>query len=241
MMQRHIFVLVLTVLLAVPAPYASAQAPATPAISDELTGIQAAVLRTYMPAGTFRGDGVVNLDDSTPISSVAGKTRVSSIAVIVREFDTAENAASGFEQGSARAEASLSGVYEDGTQDITTEELPGIGSQATLVRSDYADEGTEVWLEYVIVQRDKYVFFVRADGSVFLMVPGSDDVDKSLPTQAIATAISTGGEPSPDEPVFKEDGTSSGGLWGFMLPFDDPLLMGLVPFQDTILYPMTDT
>ena len=68
-------------------------------------------------------------------------------------------------------------------------------------------------------------------------MPGSDDIDTSLPTVELAAEIATYGEPSTDEPTFREDGTSTGGLWGFMPPADDPLLRGLVPIRDTILYP----
>ena len=239
MIQRRILLLLLTALLATPAVSGDAQTPAASGIpaEDELAGIQAAVLRQYVPTGTFVGRATISLDDATPVSSVAGKTMLRSMSVVVREFDTAEHAAMAFERISAGAEASLSGVFTGGTQEITTENLPGVGTQATLVRSEYAGQGSEVWLEYVIVQRDRYVFFVSADGSVFLNMPGSDDVDKSLPTVAIAATISTIGEPSPDEPILMEDGMSTGGLWGFMLPSDNPLLMGLVPVHDSILYP----
>lgn len=89
----------------------------------------------------------MTLDDASPISSVAGMTRLSSISVVVREFDTAENAASAFERISAGAEASLTTVFTDGTQEVSSEDLPNIGEQATLVRMNYAGQGSEVWLE----------------------------------------------------------------------------------------------
>ena len=240
MVQRLILVLTLSVFLAIPDLYAGAQTPAASAIpaEDELVGLQAAVLRSYAPSGTFMGEGILTVDDATPVSSLAGTTQFRDISVIVRRFDTTDHAASAFEQISAGNVASLANVFpDDGTQDITAEDLPGIGSQATLVRSDYTGPGSSVWLEYVTVQRDQYVFFVSATGSIFLDTPGSDDVDTSLPTVAIATAIASEGEPSPEEPVYMDDGTSTGGLWGFMLPANDPLLMGMVPFADIILYP----
>jgi hypothetical protein len=241
--QRRVLVVFLVVLLASPTLSGSAQTPAASDVpaEDELAGLQASVWRSYAPAGAFVGRGTINLDEATPVSSVAGMTQLRSISVVVREFDTAENAASAFERISAGAEASVAGVFPHGTQDVTSEDLPDIGSQATLVRIDYTGQVSEVWLEYVTVQRDQYVFFVSADGSVFVNMPGSDDVDKSLPTVEIAAAIATNGHPSPNEPTFEptfmEDGTSTGGLWGFMPPADDPLLMGLVPVQDSILYP----
>jgi len=240
MIQRCILVVCLVVLLTFPPLLGSAQTPVASIIpaEDELAGLQASVWRTYMPAGTFVGEGVVTLDDATPVSSVAGMTQLRSISVVVREFDTAEHAAVAFEFITSGAEASVAGVIPDGTQDVTSEDLPDIGSQATLVRVDHTGQGSNVWLQYVTVQRDRYVFLVSTEGSVFANMPGSDDVDTSLPTVEIAAAIAAHGEPSPHEQAFREDGTSSGGLWEFMLPADHPLLMGLVPVHDSILYPI---
>lgn len=155
----------------------------------------------------------------------------------MREFDTSENAASAFDRIGAGAEASLAGVFSDGTPDVTS---PDIGAQATLIRIDHIGEDSEVWTEYVIVQRDQYVFFVSADEAVFGNMPGSDDVDNSLPTVELAAEIATRGEPSSDDPTFSKDGISIGGLWEFMPPADDPRLRGLVPIRDTVLYPTPD-
>lgn len=237
MFQRRIVVLLLAVLLAIPGLFTNAQTPTANGIPslDELTGIQASVFRSYGHTGTFFGQATMSLDDATPASSVAGRIMLASLSVTVHEFDTAEHAASAFERLSAGADASLSNVFPGG--EVTSKDLPSVGSQATLIRMDYIGPGSEVWYEYVFVQWDQYVIFVSADGSVFSMTPGIEDVDKSLPTVEIATAIATNGEPSPDETVFMEDGTSTGGLWGFMLPAHDPLLKGLVPVYDSIFYP----
>lgn len=239
MIHGRIFVLLMTALLTLPALSGNAQTPAARGIpaEDELAGIKAAVRRDYAPAGTFLGEGTIAIDDASPISSEAGMYPLPFVLVIVREFDTAEQAASAFEQISAEARASIAPAFPNGTREITSEQLPDIGSQATLVRMDYTEESSRVQLEYVIVQREQYVFFVNAHMSAVSM-PGSDDIDVSLPTVAIATSIASNGEPSPDAPMLMEDGTSSGGLWGFMLPADDPLLKGLVPVHDTTLYPM---
>ena len=102
---------------------------------------------------------------------------------------------------------------------------------------DSTGGGSDVWLEYAIVQRDQYVFLVTAQGRAFSNDPASKDIDKTLPTEAIVTAIARDGQPSPNEPTFNEDGTSTGGLWGFMLPADDPLLAGLAPIHDTVISP----
>ena len=238
MTHRRILVVFLVSLLGVSTLPSSAQTPTASAIpaEDELAGLQATVWRSYVHAGTFEGTGSISLDEATPASPVAETPQPRSIQVMVREFDTAEHAASAFERISAGAEGSVDGVFSDGTLDVTSETLPDIGSQAMVVRVDYIGEGSDVWMEYVVVQRDQYVFFVSASGSTFVN-PGSADVDKSLPTVELAAEIAAHGEPSTDEPTFREDGTSTGGLWGFMPPADDPLLRGLVPISDTILYP----
>ena len=38
------------------------------------------------------------------------------------------------------------------------------------------------------------------------------------------------------EPVFAENGMSTGGLWGFMPAQSDPLLIDLVPKMDQVLF-----
>lgn len=239
MIHRRILVMFLVALLGVSTLPGSAQTPTASTIpaEDELAGLQTTVWRSYVHSGTFEGTGSISLDEATPASPVAETTQPRSIEVMVREFDTAEHAASAFERISAGAEGSVAGVFSDGTLDVTSETLPDIGSQAMLVRVDYIEERSNVWMEYVVVQRDQYVFFVSASGRVFGNMPGSADVDTSLPTVELAAQIAAHGEPSTDEPTFREDGTSTGGLWGFMPPADDPLLRGLVPYGDFILYP----
>ncbi|CAN5813296.1 hypothetical protein BH20CHL2_BH20CHL2_06970 [soil metagenome] len=129
----------------------------------------------------------------------------------MRQFDTAENAAAAFKRLDAGSEASLATVFSDGTVEITSENLLDIGTQASRVRMDATELPGDVWLEYVTVQHDRYVFFVSSQESLLMGMPGSDGPDRSLPTVDIATAI-TDGDASPDAPVFAVDGTSTGGL-----------------------------
>ncbi|HYH12615.1 MAG TPA: hypothetical protein VD789_09705 [Thermomicrobiales bacterium] len=240
MIQRRILAVILIVLLALPVLQGSAQTPEASAMpaENELPGLLASVWRSYAPEGTFQESDVIELDEATPLTTVAGTTQLRSIDVVVREFNSAENAASAFEQISTGSEVLAEGVVTDGSQEITSEDLPDIGSRASLVRLDHTGQGSTFWLEYVTVLRDQYVISVSATGSVWDAVPGSDEVDRSLPTVDIAAGMAQVGEPSPDEPVFMDDGTSTGGLWGFMPSADDPLLMGLVPSQDFVLFPI---
>ncbi len=242
-MTRHrIVALLLTVVLAIPVLSSNAQTPVADSIpsEEELEGLQATVWREYAPAGTFFGSEAY---DATPgASPIATPTDLSApiaITVQVRQFDTAENAAAAFERLDAESEASLATVFSDGTVEITSEDLLDIGTQASRVRIDATELPGNVWLEYVTVQRDQYVFFVSSQGSLLMGMPGSDGPDRSLPTVDIATAM-TDGDASADAPVFAEDGTSTGGLWSFMLPADDPLLAGVEAIFDSVLFPVPD-
>ncbi len=240
MIQRRVIVFLLTVLLAVPALSGTAQTPTAGGAAqiDQLPGIQSAVWRDYGHADTFVGSATA-IANATPIpADQVNEGRLSTVSVIVYELDTTENAAAAFDQLSAHVEESFSGAFQGGTQEITTEPLPGVGTQATLARMDFASEISRVWLEYVTVQRDRYVFVVRSDAFAFIHTPGSDPADPTLPTVPLATAIAADGQPSPDEPTFTADGTSTGGLWGFMPASDDRLLMGLAPLSDFVTYPM---
>jgi hypothetical protein len=241
MTQRRVFGLFLVTLLAcVPFITATATASAaqTPVADDQLAGLQAGVWRGYAPAGTIIGGGPAFFDDPTPMASVAGKTAVRTIDVVVREFDTPEHAAAAFVQISEEAESSLSQPFDGVTQEITSRELSGVGTQAILSRNDFANTSSRHWIEYATVQRDTYVILVSAIGFVIQNAPGAAEVDTSLPTEDIAIWIAANGAPSPDAPVFAEDGSSTGGLWGFMPENDDPMLMGLVSLTDVVIYPV---
>lgn len=237
MIQRRAFALLLTVLLALPALSGTAQTPTASGATevDRLPGFQAGVFRDYGPADTFVGSAT-SIANATPLSAdQLDEGQVHWIAMNVFEFDTARNAGVAFDQLSAEAEESF-GAFQGGTREITNEDPPDVGTRATLARMDYASEISRKWLEYVTVQRDQYVFVVASDASAFIHTPGSDPAAPTLPTVPLATAIAAG-EPSPDEPTFVADGASTGGLWGFLPASDDPLLMGLVPLSDSVLYP----
>ncbi len=238
MIQRRVFVLLLTVLFAMPALIGTAQTPVPSGatLEDELPGIQAAVWRDYGPAGTFVGSATFG--PATPIpEDELDDARLSWISVVVYEFDTAENAAAGFDQLSAQAVGSFATAFPDGTQEIIIEDLPDVGTQATLAGTDFAGGISRIWVEYVTVQLDQYVLLVSSSANAIIRTPGSDPADPELQTVPLATTIAADGELSPDEPTFVGDGTSTGGLWGFMPASDDPLLMGLVPISDIVIYP----
>lgn len=237
MIDRRIVAFLIGILLAVPTLSTSAQTPAAIPDDADLVGLQAAVWRTYLPAGAFTGQGTIDLDETSPASSTPDEVRPYLIQVVVREFDSADNAVTAYERISAGVEASMPHLFDDGTQEVISETLPDAGSRAVRIRLEHTEPGVTAWTENVIVQRDRYVFIVTATADAFAPpLSEGEPADTSLPTAEIAAAVASG-EPSPDEPVFADDGTSSGGLWGFMLPAGVPLLMGLVPIGDVIISP----
>lgn len=239
MPARRALVTLLGVLLAIPTLAATAQTPAADAIpaEEDLAGLQGTVWRAWGRADAFVGEGTLPVDGATPAAQAPATLR--SISVVVREFDTAANAAIAYARIGDGVEASMAGVFTDGTQEFTRAPLPGIGTQATLIRVDHTGPGSDVWIENAIVQRDRYVLVVSADASVFTSRPDAGGADRSLPTADLAARVAAG-EPSPDAPELRADGMSTGGLWGFMPPADDPLLMGLVPFSDSVVFPPPD-
>ncbi len=122
-----------------------------------------------------------------------------------------------------------------------SEDLTGIGDQA--MRSHLVITSTgQGWtrqtsFQYVTVQRGEFVFVVFAQGSVGPVESLPAASDQSDPMIDLAVQIVSDGQVSPDESVFAEDGTSTGGLWEFMPAQGDPLLMGLVPWMDQVMYP----
>jgi hypothetical protein len=169
--------------------------------------------------------------------------RLSSMGVFVYELDTNDNAAVAFERlsdGLAGSLVRLNGGTGD--EELTYEELADIGTQAALARLVISDEANattnEVIFEYVTVQRDQYVFVVTVQsnrGPYEGSLPAIGDL--ASPAIALATDLAANGQPSEEEAVFSEDGTSTGGLWGFMPAEGDPLLVGLTPYMDFVQFP----
>ncbi len=190
----------------------------------------------YSPSGALEGLEISRHDEAKPVSPPAHSNHLWSFNVIAHEFDTEENAASGFESISADAKAFANGELQEGEQEIRCEELPNLGAQASLVRGDHLTENSEVWCEYITVQHEEFVFLVAAHGMVLVSTPESGGVDKTLPAEEIAIAIISDGEKSDEAEEYSEDGTSTGGLWGLMPSSDALLLTGLVPIGDSIIF-----
>lgn len=225
-------------------PNASVGDESFPPDAQDLTGIEAAVYRDYAPADVFIG--TTTFDNATPMTGAElAATRYSSIIISVYQLDTAKDAAVAYDRLSRGLLGSLPDLNGgEGDERLVSEDLTGIGdgatrSHLTITSTDYESIRQRTF-DYLTVQRGEFVFVIAAVsglGPVETLPAPSDGPDPMLD---LAVQIVSDGEASPDEPVFVENGTSTGGLWGFMPAQDDPLLMGLAPWMDQEPYPAQD-
>ncbi len=215
-----------------------------PPEAQDLTGIQAAVSREYAQGDVFIGLGT--MDNATPMTEAElAAIRYGTITIWVYQLDTANNAAVAYDRLGRRLLGTLPDLNQgDGGERLVSEDLTGIGDQAAhshlTITSTSQGSIRQTTFQYLTVQRGEFVFVVSAQSSVgpveSLPVP-SDGPD---PMIDLAVHIVSDDEASPDEPVFAGQGASTGGLWGFMPAQGNPLLMGLVPWMDQVMYPVPE-
>jgi len=225
MSPTHLATLLLTLVVSLTAFSATAQTPPASAIPpiDQLTGIQAAASRTYV-------QDVESLLAATPDLDMEEVFRgLVSTSVMVLEFDNAGNAATAYDEFTASIVSGLPMMAQGGTPEVSRTDIAEIGTRATLARlhTRTSDE-YETWLEFVMVQDDRYVYVVTALTAV--------EAELGMATN-VAAWVAMNGEYAGDEAIFVGDGGSSGGIWGFMPPTGDETLEGLIPVVDEILYP----
>lgn len=225
MSPTRLVTLFMALVLSLTALSGSAQTPSASAMPpiDQLTGIQAAASRTY-------GQDVESLLAATPDLDLEDVFKgLVSTSVTVLEFDNAGNAATAYDQFAAGIVSELPGMAQGGTPEVDTGDIADIGTRAFMARLHAAtSDEYETWLEFVIVQDDRYVFLVTSLTAV--------ESEQGLAT-AVAAWVALNGEYAGDEAIFAADGGSSGGIWGFMPPTGNGTLKGLIPIVDEILYP----
>jgi len=224
-------------------PNASDADASFPPDAQDLTGIQAAVYREYAPADLVIGSGSLTLDNATPMTEAElAATRYSWITISVYQLDTAKNAAVAYDRLGGGLLGSLTNLNQgDGQERLTSEDLTGIGDQAMRSQLTVTSTGqgwtNQSTFQYITVQQGEFVFVISAQSSVGPVESVPAPSDGSDPMIDLAVQIVSDGQVSSDEPVFAEEGTSTGGLWGFMPAQGDPLLMDLVPWTDQVMYP----
>jgi hypothetical protein len=189
---------------------------------DQLPGIESAVIRSYTP-----------VDESAAIADLG------TLAVGVYRFATPDDAAAAYDLLVANVTDEFRYQSEFEGNSLVTAELAGIGERATQLRVDAVFAQGYQSQEHLLTLDDTYVFTVlTVTGGP--PTPGGTPVAISLSSAAainLAMSLVANGEPSPDDVIFAEDATSTGGDWGFMPAAGDPLLHGLYPTLDQHLYP----
>lgn len=226
-----------------PDPSVEEASASYPPEAADLTGIVGAVYRDYASAGLVETDGIYATGATPMTEEFVSTERLRLVAVLVYELESPKDAAVAYDRLTTGFVGSLTQMIPGGQQRLVSEDVPDVGDQATQARLTVTSEGgdsiSQMTFQYVVIQRDEYVFVISSDGRLGPV--------KELPATAteasdtileLAIQIAAEGEPSPDEASYAEDGTSTGGLWGFMPETGDPLLMGLVPLWDQLLYPV---
>lgn len=245
MIQRRIFVLFLAILFAVPMLSTSAQTPVADGTSPvDITaspGLQDAVWRSYGGPNAFIS-GQESVDGATPWAVVdPNKPMVGFVDVLVLEFDTVENATYGYalQIYTIIQSSILFGGNE--AMAVTHESLTMDGTDHASVTRQQMDgaNGTMAY-DYVVFQRGQYLVMVSSSASTF---DGSSNVpawEAEFPNLEIASDMALTSQPSTDEVVFADDGTSTGGLWGMMPGTDSGIMqeMQMRPLQDGVIFPM---
>jgi hypothetical protein len=225
-------------------PNAQGAEASFPPDAQELTGIRAAVYREHASEGVFIGSHTIG--GATPLTEAdLASTRYSTITIWVYQLDNAKNAAVAYDRLGSGLLGSLTTLNQGGGQErLISEDLTGIGDGAMRSQLTVTSTGqgltNQTTLQYITVQHGEFVFVVSGMSRVGPVESLPATGDGPDPMLDLAGQIASDGEVSPDEPVFAENGTSTGGLWGFMPAQGDPLLMGLVPFTDQVMYPVPE-
>jgi hypothetical protein len=244
MIQRRIVVLLLLVILGNPVLATGADSRPAGGYLDyrQMRGLHIVVwARIHAPPPSIQVPQELPLFGTPALVTPASETaRVWRVSVVIHEFDTTDHAADAFVMisegiGPHLADDYHSGSVGTGTLDIQTEALSGIGTRATLTRLDLARFSGSM-IEVVTVQRDQYVYYVATYGHMAASVSTHPDMYAAFPTVEIATTIAANGAKDEAPVSFRPDGTSTGGIWGFMPAPGDPALDGLVPIADYAAY-----
>lgn len=203
--------------LALSAGAASAQdAPTDELAPSGFTGLQHSIVRAYSL------DYSALLEGATPGAEPGIPTGIFLIGATILEFDSSDNAAAALAK--LDEDTSPEDVAQGEDAEVTELDL-GVGDAGVAYSGVEDLNGRQTEMVVAIIQQDVYVYFVTVGGS---------DVDVQARTIEFVTGLidregSGAGE-------FSEDGTSTGGLWDKYPAADDPVVSGLIPY-DQVLYP----
>lgn len=230
---RSVFAVLLTALFILTAAPATAQDEGPfPEFSD-LAGLEVGLSRSYsLDFSAFEAVPEGSPDASPEGSPEPAYRDVLNFTGFVLEFDSSDNAGSGYEafldHGIEPLQTSLG--FDNPT--VTEGELTDLGDQAFAYSIFNETESTEGYFRYAFMQQDAYVF-------VAIIITESEasslDADALLAHFAEATDEGHSGPGMHDEA-----GGSSGGLWEFFPAADHELYEGLIPTGDEVFFPVSD-
>jgi hypothetical protein len=195
----------------VPSPAAS---PASEVEATALEGIQEAVGRQYA------ADLDIQQSSLTPVQASPGAAFLVTARIIT--FDTPEHAAAAFTASSDGAVGQFEALGLTDTPQVTEEEIDGLGDKANVVMLETTRDGTTGFLRILFVLDQDTVYILSAIADTAESANITDDIAKDMLSR----------EPDDDAPVFNADGTSTGGLWETFPDTGDPVLRGMVVFED---------
>lgn len=185
-----------------------------------LEGYQRGAGRTYMgDLSTLFG----NLDTATP-GAEEGTPDLSQLGLFllqgfVVQFDNSDHASAGFDN---LTDQIAKGAGEDEELTFSEAQVDNIGDKTRAFSGQYAEEGIEGSAVILLTQKGDFIY---AAVSVSF---GSDQ------TGAVTTFVTdmSNKNPGDGDGTFKDDGTSTGGLWDVFPAADADYLKGLAPVTD---------
>jgi hypothetical protein len=192
----------------------------------ELEGMQAGVNRSY----SLDFDALEMVPEGSPAAGQPAYRDVLNLTGFVLEFDTAANAATGYDAFLDYGTDSLQMLLDFDNPTITEGDVAGLGDHAYAYSIFNQAASTEGYFRHVIVQHDTYIF---------LAIIITESEASSLDADALlATFVEAANAGHSGTGTFDEAGGSSGGLWAFFPPADHELYRGMVVTGDEIMYPM---
>jgi hypothetical protein len=225
---RRVTVLVMALMMGLALAPAAAQDEETGALEDisQLEGIEDGVARSWsIDYESLMAEATIDAED--PFASIEG---VFLLYGMVLQFDNDNHAEDAYQQLHDLDDDEWGSDFSEDAE-IIREDVDDLGDRAFSLEIADSASDSEGYYRLLFSQKDEYVFVAMA---LSLTEDGNASADD------LADYLVNDGEASNDDPEFNEDGSSTGGLWGFFPDDDDDLLGDLIPAGDEITFPVPD-
>ena len=166
---------------------------------------------------------------SSPEGNEPAFRDVFNLTGFVFEFDTSDNAATGYVAFLENGVEPLVTMLGFENSVLTEGGVEALGNRAYAYSIFNETASTEGYFRHVVVQQD---------ACLFLTIIITETEETSLDADALlATFAEESGEGHSGLGEHHAEGGSTGGLWAFFPDTDDPLYAGLVTDGDEVLYP----